>query len=404
MEKRILKKTYKYRLYPTKNQQDILEKQLSLCRWLYNHFLEERKTFYEKNKTKLTGYDQIKKIPKLKKEKSELKKVYSQTLQDVVRRLDKAFQGFFRRVKAHKEGTKKTKPGYPRFKEYWRYDSFIYPQSGFQLKTKEKKLELSKIGSLKIKLHRPIKGSIKTLTIRRTKTNKWYVCFSIENNQELPEKKEIQQIIGIDVGLNSFLTTDKGKKIENPRYLIKSEGKLSEFQRWHSRKKLKSKNRKKSRLKVARIHEKVAEQRMDFLHKLSNQLVKNFQLIAFEKLNIKGMIRNRYLAKSITDASWSRFLQQLKYKAEEAGIWAIEVNSKNTSQMCSGCQNLVPKTLATRNHKCLKCGLTIDRDINAARNILQLAFNTVGTTGISACGVGRLLPTMKQETTDFNQG
>ncbi len=205
------------------------------------------------------------------------------------------------------------------------------------------------------------------------------------------------------MGLDSFLTTNRGEKIDNPRYLIKSEEKLSKIQRWHSRKKLKSKNRKKSRLKAARLHEKIFNQRQDFLHKLSNKLVKNFQLIAFEKLNIKGMVKNKYLAKSINDASWAIFLQQLKYKAAEAGVWAIGVNPKNTSQTCSSCQNLVPKTLATRRHKCPKCGLAIDRDINAARNILQLALNTVGTTGINACGVGRLLPTMKQEATVFKR-
>ena len=416
MDKQILKKTYKYRLSPTRGQQALLEKQLSLCRWLYNHFLEERKTLYEENKTKLTCYDQIKKIPELKKEKPELKNVYSQTLQDVARRLDKSFQNFFRRIKENKNGEPQ-KPGYPRFKGYWRYDSFVYPQSGFQLK--DDKPHLSKIGFLKIKLHREIEGDIKTLTIRRTNTNKWYACFSVENNKELPKKKEIKNAVGIDVGLTSFLTTDRGEKVDNPRYLIKSEEKLAKTQRGHSRKKLKSKNRQKSRLRIAKLHEKITNQRLDFLHKLSRKLINNFQLIAFEKLNIKGMIKNKYLAKSIIDASWNKFLQQLRYKAAEAGLWAVEVDSKNTTQVCSGCRKIVPKTLAFRKHKCPKCGLTIDRDINAARNILQLALqspalklragleglalNTVGTTGINACGVGRLLPTMKQEATVFKR-
>ena len=166
-------------------------------------------------------------------------------------------------------------------------------------------------------------------------------------------------------------------------------------------KKLKSKNRRKSRLKIAKIHEKITDQRLDFFHKLSNRLTKSFQLVAFEKLNVKGMVKNRYLAKSISDASWSRFLQQLRYKAAEAGIWAVEINARKTSQTCSGCGAIVPKTLATRKHQCPFCGLTLDRDINAARNILQLAINTVGATGINACGVGRLLPTTKREATYF---
>ena len=390
----MITRTYKYRIYPTKAQREILEEHLSLCRWLYNHFLEERKTLYEKNKTKVTCYDQIKEIPKLKKEKPELKKVYSQTLQDTARRLDKAFQNFFRRVKENKKGKNK-KPGYPRFKGYLRYDSIIYPQSGFNLK--DNKLILSKIGSLKIKLHREIEGNIKTLTLRRTTTNKWYACFSVETGKELPGKMEIENIVGLDVGLASFLTTSKGEKIDNPRYLRKSEEKLAKLSKCHSKKGLKSKNRKKSRIRIAKLHEKICNQRIDFLHKLSSRLVKNFQLIAFEKLNIKAMIKNRHLSKSISDASWSRFLQQLKYKAEEAGVWAIEVNSKNTTQVCSGCGAIVSKTLATRIHKCPQCILTIDRDVNAARNILKLALSTVGTTEINACGVERLLPTMKQE-------
>jgi len=407
MTRQTLKKTFKYRLEPTKSQQDILKKQLSLCRWLYNHFLEERKTLYERNKTKITCYDQIKKIPSLKKEKPELQNVYSQTLQDVARKLDKAFQNFFRRVKENQNG-KKQKPGYPRFKGYWRYDSFVYPQSGFEikkgLKEKNNKFHLSKIGFLKIKLHRPIKGNIKTLTIRRTNTNKWYAYFSVETNKELPEKKEIKNIVGIDVGLDSFLTTDKGKKIDNPRYLRKSEEKLTQIQRCHSRKKLKSKNRSKSRIKVAKLHERITNQRLDFLHKLSRYFVNNFQLIVFEKLNIKGMLKNRYLTKSISDASWNNFLQMLRYKAEEAGIRPVEVHSRNTTQTCSGCGNIVSKTLAIKRHQCSKCGLSIDRDINAARNILQLALQatnsqgleiptTVGTTGSNACGVRGILLT-----------
>ena len=209
--------------------------------------------------------------------------------------------------------------------------------------------------------------------------------------------------------------------MNNPRYLIQSEEKLAQIQRWHSRKKLKSQNRGKSRLKVAKLHEKITNQRQNFLHQLSRKMVNTFQLIAFEKLNIKGMAKNRYLAKSISDASWSRFLQMLKWKAAEANIWAVEVSAKNTSQTCSGCGSVVPKSLAIRRHKCPKCGLAIDRDTNAAKNILQLALTTVGTTGIhpvksakggaakpqfnrvNACGVGRLLPTIKQEAIGFNR-
>lgn len=335
-----------------------------------------------------------KKYQNLKKERAELAKVYSQILQDVVRRLDKAFQNFFRRVEENKNG-KKQKVGYPRFKGCYRYDSFTYPQKGFKLK--DNKLNLSKIGSLKIKLHREPEGRIKTLTIRRTRTNKWYACFSVEINKELSKKRKIRRIVGIDMGLNHFLTTNKGEKIDNPRYLIKLEERLSKIQRWHSRKILGSSNREKLRLKIAKIHEKIINQRLDFLHKLSAALIKNYDLIAFEKLNIKTMIKNGYIAKSIIDTPWNIFLQLLRYKAEEAGVSVVEVNPKNTSRICSGCGNITEKISSARTYKCLKCNLRIDRDENAAQNILNLALNTVGTTGINACGVGRLLSTAKQE-------
>ncbi|MDA2936097.1 transposase, partial [Patescibacteria group bacterium AH-259-L05] len=384
--------------YPTKAQQALLESQLSFCRWLYNYFLEQRKNAYEKDKTRITCFDQIKQIPELKKEKPELNKIYSQVLQDVPRRLDKSFQNFFRRVTENKNG-KIQKPGYPRFKGKNRYDSIAYPQSGFE--SKNNKLNLSKIGSIKIILHRPIKGNIKTLTIRRTNTNKWYAYFTVEIDQEL-QKPLLEHIarkdcVGIDVGLSSFLTTDTGEETDNPRYLRKSEEKLAQIQRNHSQKKLRSNNRNKSRLKIAKLHEKINNQRQNFLHKLSKSLVNNFQLIAFEKLNIKGLVKNKYLSKAITDASWGTFLQMLTYKAEEAGIWAIGVNPQNTSQMCSGCTKHVPKTLAARIHKCPECGLTIDRDMNAARNILTLALTTVGTTEINACGDVSLEMSLKQE-------
>ncbi|MDA2922001.1 transposase [Patescibacteria group bacterium AH-259-L07] len=413
----MLKRTYKYRLYPTKAQETLLKGQLSSCRYLYNHFLEQRRTAYEKDKTRITCFDQIKQIPQLKGEKPELNEIYSQVLQDVPRRLDKAFQNFFRRVTENKNG-KNQKPGYPRFKGKNRYDSLVYPQSGFELqdnklypvksdkvgaaKPQFNRVNLSKIGPVTIILHREIQGTIKTLTIQRTSTHKWYACFSVEINQAFPNKTKIEHIkhehmIGIDVGLNSFVTTSNGDTIDNPRYLRKSEQKLGKIQRKHSQKKLKSKNRNKSRLKVAALHEKITNQRTDFLHQLSRHLINNFQFIAFEKLNISGMVRNKYLSKSIADASWGTFLQMLTYKAEEAGVWAQGVNPQHTSQICSNCQKTVPKSLATRIHKCPDCNLTIDRDINAAKNVLTLGLNTVGTTGINACEVEGLPSTVKQE-------
>lgn len=372
-----MQRTYRYRIYPTATQEEELTKWLYTCRWLYNHSLEERKVAYDYAKARLNYYDQANAL-KFVKQSSDtewLKQVHSQVLQDVLRRLDKAFQNFFQRVK---NGEKK--PGYPRFKSRDRFNSFTFPQTGYRITEAGKKLELSKIGDIKLKQHRPIpeNGIIKTCSIKRD-VKQWYVTFVVDF-PVIPRSKtrHIVTAIGIDLGLNAMATLSSGDKIENPRWLRASERKLAREQRKLSRKKKGSGNRKRQKSVVATVHRKIRNQRMNFHHNLSKSLVANYDLIVLEKLNMLNMVNNRYLAKSISDAGWNQLVRFTTYKAEEAGKNVETVDPKGTSQLCSGCGAEVKKSLAVRMHKCPVCGLVMDRDENAALNILNRGLETIG--------------------------
>jgi len=291
--------------------------------------------------------------------------VHSQVLQDVLRRLDKTFNNFFKRIR------KGEKAGYPRFKGKYRYDSFTYPQSGFALE--KKKLQLSKIERITTKLHRPIpsEGVIKTCTIKRD-VDHWYACFTVALPDPAPgSQRKIQNAIGVDVGLKSLLTLNNGDTITNPRWLRKSEKKLTKVQRWKDRKKKGSNNRHKQNTKVAQVHRKIRNQRKDFHHKLSRKLVDAYDLIVYEKLTIPNLVKNHHVAKSISDAVWGQLMCFTEYKAEEAGTLVDYVSAYNTTQLCSRCGKLVPKTLATRIHSCPYCGLDVARDHNSAITILH---------------------------------
>ncbi len=300
-------------------------------------------------------------------------------------RVDRAFQSFFRRVK-----DKSVKAGYPRYKSDGRYDSICYPQEpGFELTPLG--LRLSRIGTVKIRLHRALSGTVKTCTIRRDAGN-WYACFSVELEPVIVPVPEDH--IGIDVGIKSFAVFSDGTVIENPRHLRKSEKKLAHKQRRLSGKKKGSSNRGKARQSLAKLHLKVRNQRADFHHKLSRKVVDRYGFIAVEDLNIQGMVRNRCLAKVISDAGWGQFLRFLAYKAENAGCRVESVPARDTSIMCSRCERRVPKSLSDRVHACPYCGLILDRDHNAAENILGRA----GTARINACGEAVLQgPSLMQE-------
>ena len=310
-------------------------------------------------------------IPEWKKDKPELKNVHSQVLQEIVKRVDLAFQAFFRRVKAGE------KPGYPRFKGYGRYNSITYTQSGFELT--DNILWLSKFGELKIKLHRPVDGEIQRLNVRKIPTGKWFVSFLVNTESETIFPKTGVSV-GVDVGISSFLTLSDGQHIPNPRFFITEEKYLAKAQRKLSKTEKGTTERNKALKIVQHIHERISNKREDFIHKISLNLVKDYDVISFEDLNVKGMIKNHNLAKHIADVSWNKLITITTYKAEWAGKCVELVNPKNTSQMCSGCGEIVTKDLSERTHNCPYCGLILDRDHNAAINILRLGLQSLRLT------------------------
>ena len=370
-----MRKTFQYRLYPTRQQLKKLEATLEECRWLYNETLAYRKDAWEQRQQYISWYDSKKRIPILKQERPTLSSVHSQVLQNVTERVELAFQAFFRRCKAGKE------PGYPRFKGYGRYDSFTFPQSGFTL-THDNRVCLSKIGSIKMVYHRPIKGQIKTCTVQRSSTGKWYVSFSCEAEPErLPERPEQ---VGLDVGLKTFATLSDGTEIENPRFFRKEEKALAKVQRKHSKLAKGTPERRKHRKVVARVHERITWRRENFTHQESRTIVNSYGVICVEDLQVNRMTHNHCLAKSIADAWWAAFFAQLDAKAEEAGRQFVKVNPAYTSQTCSRCEHRQKISLDVRVFNCPCCSSHLDRDLNAALNILALGLQGFGIQSVEA--------------------
>ncbi len=362
-----MRKTFKYRLYPTKNQARMLQGQLEECRWLYNHFLEERTQAWEERQESLPLYDLHAELPSLKTTRPAMKTVHSQVLQNVAVRIDLAMQAFFRRVKAGET------PGFPRFKGYGRYDSMTFPQvpSGCAVDGERRRLVVSKIGEIKLVYHRNLEGIPKTATIRRSSTGKWYVTIACE--WEPTALPPTGQEAGIDVGLKTFATCSDGQEIANPRFFRQEEHALAKSQRKLSQEEKGTPHRRKRRKVVARVHERIAWRRENFAHQHSRAIVDLYDLIAVEDLSINRMVHNHCLAKSIHDAAWGQFAELLRIKAEWAGRAFIAVNPAYTSQNCSGCgHRKTDLSLADRIYHCDCCGLTIDRDLNAALNILAL--------------------------------
>jgi putative transposase len=363
-----VRKAFQFRLRPTKAQAKLLQAQLDECRWLYNELLSQRKLSYEELDISLSKYQQLMLLPMLKEERPSLKIVHSQVLQNIVDRLDKSFQAFFRRCKAGE------KPGFPRFRGAHRYDSFCYPQSGFFLLGKE--ISLSKVGRIRIKMHRPIEGEIKTCTIKKTAGGAWDISLSCEVKAIPLEPKT--DAVAIDMGIESFATLSNGEKVANPRFFKKGEKALAKAQAKLSKLQKGTKERRKAGRAAAKIHERIKNQRKDFCHKQAKKIVDQYQYICIEDLNIKRMMEGSRFAKSIADASWNQFRQFLTYKAEEAGRKLGLVDPAYTSQTCSQCGHLEPKKLTDREHKCSRCGYVAHRDFNAAQNILALGLDGLG--------------------------
>jgi len=355
----------KYRLFPTKEQTRKLEDTLETCRLVYNSLVNDRAFQYETAKVSVGRYEQQKMFPQWSKDFPEVKAVYSQVLQNVAVRVDLAFRAFFRRVKAGET------PGFPRLKGKEQYDSITYPQSGFKIG--DSTISVSMFGKpvqIKAKLHRAIIGTVKTCTVRRYGC-KWFVCFSVEQEDNfLPPCTDA---VGLDAGLNFFLALSNGGFVDNPRFFRRDEKALAKAGRRQAKTKKRSHERKKANKVLARIHERIRNRRHDFVHQTARRIVNRYGVIAVEKLNVKGMVQNHHLAKSISDASWSMFRTVLTQKAESAAREVIAVNPAYTSQDCHSCGYRAKKKLSERWHHCPMCGASLDRDTNAAINILALA-------------------------------
>ncbi len=376
-------RSYKFRLYPSKIQERLFNYHIWLSKELWNELLEVNKKKYEEERRFFSKEEM-----QLMVKNTEL---YSQTAQVVSHRL---YNAIWRTVKLRKQGTEY---GFPRFKSFDRMKSLNYPQSGFIL---GEKLKVTPFGDISIKKHRKIKEIIKTLTLKREASGKWFAIFCVQEEKRPPKENKGEKV-GIDLGLTNFAVLSNGKVIVNPRYFRKHEKHLASLQKRLSRCKKDSKNRKKAKLKVAVEHERISNCRSDFHHKLSHELVNSYSFIALEALKSKEMAEHNF-GKSIHDAGWNMFANMFVYKAEGAGCEIVFVNPRNTSKECNCCGTVVAKTLSDRIHECPICGLRIDRDVNAARNILNRA--TAGTAGSNASGDETAVSSRKEEATDSSGG
>jgi putative transposase len=370
MEQVRARKTFKYKLIPTPEQERTLASVLWRCRELYNAGLEERKAAWEKCRVCVSFAMQSAQLPAIKEVRPEYCEINAQVLQDVLHRLDKAFAAFFRRLQAGE------RPGYPRFQGRDRYNSFTYPQVGEHggVVVDGSMLRLSKIGRLRLRLHRPLAGTPKTVTISR-EADGWYACISCA---EVPIERlpATGRETGIDVGLKVFLITADGEVVDNPRHYRKAERRLARAQRRVSRRTKGSKRRRKAVALLKRHHQTVQRQRRDFHHKTALALLRQYDVVYLEDLRVANLVRNHHLAKSISDAGWAAFRTILTSKAAYAGRRVVAVPAQYTSQDCSGvlpdgsrCPQRVAKSLSVRTHVCPSCGLVLDRDENAAQNI-----------------------------------
>jgi putative transposase len=373
MEPQSVHKTYKYKLKPTPKQERLLERTVMRCRHVYNAAVEERREAWRIRGITLSYYQQRAELPGIKDALPDYGQVNSQVLQDVVLRVDRAFQAFFKRISDGKT------PGYPRFHGRDRYNSFTYPQVGDHggARLDAGCLVLSKIGRIAVRWSRPLEGTPKTVTISR-EADGWYVCFSCAEVPMRPLEPTGQET-GIDLGLASFATLADGTMRHTPRCYRKAEAYLRRCQRRVARSTKGSHRRHKAVKLLAKAHQKVKRQRQDFHHKEALELVRAYDTIYYEDLQTATMLRNHHLAKSIQDAAWSSFLSILAFKAVCAGKRAVAVPPAYTSQDCSGllpdgspCPERVRKALSVRTHVCPRCGLVLGRDENAALNILRL--------------------------------
>jgi putative transposase len=351
-------RTYKFRLYPTEEQVKKLEDTIETCRHLYNDSLGERRVDWD------VGFYEQKQLLTLRKQDNKYyKQVHSQVLQDVLLRLDKAYQAFFKKLAR-----------YPNFKRKDKYNSFTYPQYNNGWKIRDNKLMLSCMGAIKIKMHRIPVGILKGCTIIRD-VDQWYACITTDDSVvEKSIKTDVTKSVGIDVGLINWLALSDGRIIENPLDFDTQAKKIKQLQKNHARKQKGSRNREKAKIALAKAWRQVRRCRDDFVHKTSKMLAdEGYTIVAFEKLNIANMVKNHHLAQAIMDAAWVKLREYTAYKVEKRGGRVLVVNPGGTSQKCSGCgvEAKEKLDLSIRTFECHSCGLVLDRDTNAAKNILK---------------------------------
>jgi len=384
-------KAYKYRIYPNSTQRVLFNKHFGCTRFVYNWGLNKKIEVYKQENKTISCFQLMKELTQLKRQEEYiwLKEVDSQALQQSLSCLDKAYTNFFR-----------DKKGFPKFKsKHHNRQSYQIPQR-VQVDWKNKKVIVPKIGRVDIKLSRRFEGKIKTATISKTPTNKLYVSLLVDDGTELPKKPKLnkKKSTGVDLGIKEFAITSNGEKFDNPKHLKGELQRLKVLQKRASKKVKGSSNKKKANLKVAILHEKIANRRQDFLHKLSTKLIRENQTICLETLNVQGMTKNHKLAQSIQDCSWSEFVKMLEYKSEWYGTNILRIGQFEPSSKMCNCCGYINRDLELKDRmwKCPECDSELDRDINAAKNILDFSYQKQNLSYLELSGSGRPVELMEQ--------
>ena len=360
MTNSIMRRTYRFRLKPTKKQDRALAHSLEICREAHNAGLQERRDAWRTCRKSVSYYDQSAQIKPIRAIRPDVEAVAFVFIREALRRLDRSFQNFYRRVK------RKEFPGFPRFKSPDRYDSLTIYSSHFSLD--DGRVKLPKIGCVRFKAHRKIKGTPKQCTIKRL-GSKWQVSIVCDLGP-VPEKLPVRNAVGMDVGLATFATLSDGGEVQNPRWTWQAADEVAAKNQALSRKQRGSKNRQKAKEALRGAHQRIANRRLNFCHQVSKDLVSKYDLIAFEDLRVPPLLRGTF-SKAVLDTAWKTLIFCITYKAANAGRWAVPVDPRGTTQRCSACGDTVHKDLAERVHSCPRCGLILGRDHNAAINILQ---------------------------------